>query len=87
MMKTAKDLELSLLLKEKTIQDLKLKIDNLEDELIGVQTERDVLHSKLLDLKANLKGIKNYVQNNREYVDDIMKQYFDMILYIAKMGE
>lgn len=86
-MKTAKELELSLLLKEKTIQDLKLKVDNLEDEIIGLETERDILYSKLSDLKANLKGIKNYIQNNKEYVDDIMKQYFDMILYIIRLGE
>lgn len=72
-MKTAKDLELSLLLKEKTIQDLKKD----RAELISSNV-------KLREIKVR---IKQYIENNYQYVNDIMKQYFDMILYIIKDGE
>lgn len=72
-MKTAKDLELSLLLKEKTIQDLKKD----RAELISSNV-------KLREIKVR---IKQYIENNYQYVNDIMKQYFDMILYIIKDGD
>ena len=63
-MKTAKDLELSLLLKESNIQQLKLKIDELEDKIIGLETERDVLESKVSDLKAQVAYYKMMVKDD-----------------------
>ena len=62
-MMTNKDLELKLLLRESHIQQLKLKVNNLEDIIIR---------------------LKRYMENNYHYVDDIMKQYFDMMLFIIK---
>ena len=67
---------------------IKVYYNRLENDKIEMTKEMltDIL-SYIKRQNEEIDKIKNYVQNNREYVNDIMKQYFDMILYIINEGE
>lgn len=49
----------------------------------GLIQQLKLKNAKLEDIITRLN---NYVRNNYQYVDDVMKQYFDMLLYIIKDG-
>ena len=64
-MKTAKELELSLLIKEANIQQLKLKINKLEEEL---RKYKRPMFDIVLEKQARIDKAIEYIENN-DYCD------------------
>ena len=74
-MKTAKDLELSLLLKESHIQQLNLKVNNLSNTIDKLLQRND-------DLKQEILRLKESEEYHRKGYADLYKRIDDAIYFI-----
>ena len=77
---------------------LSKKLDEQEDEILGLETERDVLKSEVKRLKAELKyykekseiqeyNIKSAIKHCEESSKTIKSEYFSDVLWILKGEE
>ena len=84
MMKTAKDLELSLLLKESHNQQLKLKIEELNELLDKKQEECKYWKNQYMQANNASVDVATYIEHNFTNPDgsiwhDAMKRIYNML--------